>query len=385
MRKSIIFLAVIAIWLFSVASSPVVTGAKVRLKAKKYEETVKVLEENKSQYSNDPELYYYLGLAYAGIANWVKTGENFSKAMSVNPPNNLKKEIDKWRDHYWAQFIKDATALQEQKRYLDAIGKYRTAITINPDRKESQFNLAVSMLEQAMVYQEAKPPQTDSAKVMFDEAIVQFKKAIEMDPENEQYQKGLCEAYIDADMMDEATVAYEKYREAHPDDNQAQRRLVLIYMNKREYDKAGEIYDALFEDAAADLSSADAYNAGTCYFQLYYADSKKEDEASKAKSKEILDKAAKCFERVFTADPTDCDAGTQLYSIYYTMQQWEKVAKTIETMFSNNCPRDYGTLEYLAAAYMNINQKDKALETLKEAESKKPKESGTAPGQAGPK
>ncbi len=83
MRKSIVLLAIIAAFLFSVASSPVVTGAKVRLSRKKYEETVKVLEENKSQYPNDPELYYYLAMAYDMDPTPVGALENFKASMKM--------------------------------------------------------------------------------------------------------------------------------------------------------------------------------------------------------------------------------------------------------------------------------------------------------------
>ena len=49
MRKLIVALSLSVVWMFTVASSPVVTGAKVRIHAKKYEEAIKVLEENKAQ------------------------------------------------------------------------------------------------------------------------------------------------------------------------------------------------------------------------------------------------------------------------------------------------------------------------------------------------
>ena len=61
MRKLLILLALSCVWMFSVASSPVVTGAKVRINAKKYSEAIEVLEENKGKYLDDPELFLLSG------------------------------------------------------------------------------------------------------------------------------------------------------------------------------------------------------------------------------------------------------------------------------------------------------------------------------------
>jgi len=366
-----------SVWFLSIASSPVVTGAKVRLDHKKYEETVKLLEENKAEYPNDPELFYYLARAYAGIANWEKAGENFSAALEKNPPKNLRKEVDKWRDHHWATFVKEATALLQQKRFPEAIAKYRIANSINPERKESQSNLAVALLEQGQLYIDANPPNPDSAKVLFDEAIERFKIAIKLDPEDDQFVKNLGQAYIAADKPGEAIDLYEKFLEDNPDDPSVLRRLVTIYMSQRDYENAARIYDDIFADAASEISTADAFNAGSCYYQLYITYSKKEDQASKDKASELLTKAGDCYSQVLKEDPTDCEAGTQLYYIYIYSEQWQKVVDTIELMFANNCPRDHGTLQNLGVAYMKIDNKDKAIEIWKEAEALKNKEKGS--------
>ena len=376
MRRLWVLIAILTIWIFTVASSPVVTGAKVRLKAKKYQETVDVLEENKGKYLDDPELFYYLGRAYAGIANWEKAGENFSAALTKNPDKSLKKDIDKWRDYYWIQFVKDAGALLDQKRYLDAIGKFRTANMINPDRVESQANLGVALLEQAQLEQSAEPPQPDSAKMLFDEAIERMKKAIELDPENEQFFKNLGQAYIIAGMEDEAIEHYENYLAENPDDIAAQKRLVTIYMSRRDYEKAVEGFDALFDDAGVEMGLADYFNAGSSYYQMYYKLSKLEDEDSKAKAREMLEKSAECFAMVAEEDPTDCEAGEQLYYIYISLEEWSEVIKTIETMLDNGCERSYITLSNLSVAYSNIGDTNKAGEIYREAQEKKPKEEG---------
>ncbi len=376
MRRLWILIAISTVWIFTVASSPVVTGAKVRLKNSKYQQTVDVLEKNKGKYPDDPELFYYLARAYAGIASWAEAGENFSVALTKNPDKKLKKEIDKWRDHFWAQFFKDAGTLLDQKRYLESIGKFHTANTINPDREESQANLGVALLEQAQLYQSADPPKPDSARMFFDEAIERIKRAIELDPENNQFIKNLGQAYIIAGKEDEAIEVYEDYLAENPDDISAQKRLVTIYMGNRDFENAVNGFDALLEDAGAEISLADYFNAGSAYYQMYFKLSKLEDEGSKAKAQEMLEKSGECFAAVVEEDPTDCEAGEQLYYIYISLEDWNRVIETIETMLDNGCERDYTTLSNLSVAYTKIDDTTKAGEAYREAMKKKPKEEG---------
>lgn len=374
MRNLLILLAISCVWMFTVASSPVVTGAKVRLNAKKYEETIEVLEENKDKYPDDPELFYYLGRAYGGVANWEKAGENFNKALELQPDRDLVKDIDKWRDYYWSQFVRDAQALLDQQRYDVAIDKFRIANTINPDRKESQANMGVAMLNHAQAFQEAQPPQPDSARFYFDGAIESLKKAIELDPENEQFIKNLAQAYILADRYEEAIDVYEAYLEENPFDSGAKKRLITVYMSMQDFERASELYTELFEDSGAEITAADYFNAGSCYYQMWVEETRDdaEGEEQSAAAVEYLEKAAEAYNYVLDDNPADCEAGEQLYYTYINLDNWEQVVETIETMLDNGCERSYITLQNLGVAYVKTGNQQKATEVWKEAEEKKP-------------
>jgi tetratricopeptide (TPR) repeat protein len=374
MRKMIVVLSLAVVWMFTVASSPVVTGAKVRIKAKKFEEAIKVLEDSKGEYGNDPELFFYLGRAYAGTAKWADAGDNFSKALTLNPEKDLKKEIEKFRDFHWSSFVKEGSALLQQKRYDVAIDKYILANRINPDRKESWANLGVAQLESGRNLEEAQPPKPDSAKIMYDSSIESFKRALELDPSNETFTKNLAQAYTIAGKEDEAIAIYEKCIEDNPDDAASKARLVTLYMTRQNFESAAPIYESMLADAGAELGAADFFNAASCYYQLYTVLSKKEDQASKDKAIECLKKAADAYSRVLEETPNDCEAGTQLYYTYINLENWAKVVETIENMLKNGCPREYVVLQNLGVAYVKVGNKEKGVEVFKEAESIKPQE-----------
>lgn len=374
MRKLVFILALSVVWMFTVASSPVVTGAKVRINAKKYEETIQLLEDNKAAYPDDPELFYYLGRAYAGTANWENAGENFAKALTLNPSRNLKREIEKYRDFYWTQFIKEGSALLQQKRYDVAIEKYVIGNKINPDRKESWANLGVSQLEHGRILEEADTPNPEAAKALYADAAESFKKAIELDPGNEAYVMNLAQTYLMAGREEDAIDLYEEILEADPDDYQVKSRLVTLYMTRQEFVNAARIYDSMLEDAGAELTADDHFNAASCYYQIYLENSKKEDQASKDLAEQSLQKAANAYEMVLKETPNDCEAATQLYYTYINMDKWDSVVATIETMFKTGCPREYVVLQNLGVAYVKVGNTEKAAATFKEAEALKPAE-----------
>jgi len=145
-------------------------------------------------------------------------------------------------------------------------------------------------------------------------------------------------------------------------------------MRPSDFESAVNGFDALFEDAGAEISLADYFNAGSAYYQMYFKLSKLEDEDSKAKAQEMLEKSGECFAAVVEEDPTDCEAGEQLYYIYISLEDWDKVIETIESMLDNGCERDYITLSNLSVAYTKIGDTTKAGEAYREALEKKPKE-----------
>ncbi|MEA2064535.1 MAG: DUF2225 domain-containing protein [Gemmatimonadota bacterium] len=378
MRKVLIMGALLSVWLVSVASTPVVTGAKVRINAKKYKEAIEVLEQNKAKYPDDPELFFYLAQAYVGVAQWVKAGENFTLALEKNPKKKLKKKIEKLRERSWASFVKDGLTLFQHERWPEAIAKYRMAIKIDPSEKRSYSDLGATFLNLARALESADSPNTDSIKICYEDAIESYKKAIELDPEDDKVIKSLGQTYMRAEKTDEAVELYEDFLDNNPEDLEVQRQLFGIYMSRSENDRALEIYEQWDEmglEVGEDISMADIYNAGSCYYRLFIDLEKKEDDASKEQAAESLKNSGECFAQVFEDDPTDCESGMQLYYIYIAQQDWENVVQAIETMLENDCTRDYATLTNLAVGYTKLGQSKKAAGIFKEAQEIK-KESG---------
>jgi len=130
----------------------------------------------------------------------------------------------------------------------------------------------------------------------------------------------------------------------------------------------------LFEDAGAEMTAADYFNAGSCYYQLWALSrsGKADSDANSEDDTHYLERAAEAYEFVLEDNPADCEGGEQLYYAYINLEKWKEVVRTIEGMLANGCERSYITLSNLGVAYNKIGDKTKAIEAFKEAQEKKP-------------
>ncbi len=101
-------------------------------------------------------------------------------------------------------------------------------------------------------------------KGMYDEAIVQHKKAIEMNPNNSDAYINLGVVYADKGMYDEAMVELTTAIEIHPNSPEAYTNLGVIYKRKGMYDDAVTMHRKAIE-IKSDFAQA-YYNLGIAYY-----------------------------------------------------------------------------------------------------------------------
>ncbi len=149
-----------------------------------------------------------------------------------------------------------------RKDMLDqAIAEYKRAIEIKPDYAYAHYNLG-------FVY---------NRKGLVDQAIEEYKKAIGLDPGFDQAYNDLGIAYRRKNLLDEAVAAYRKAIEIDPDFAQARYNLGNAYSSEEmraeaiaEYEKALEI-DPEFGEAHNNLSFA-YFREGDYEKAIYHCD-----------------------------------------------------------------------------------------------------------------
>lgn len=66
------------------------------LQLQQYPQAIELFERNAKQHPNDPNVWDSLGEGYATAGNSAKAIESFKKALSMNPPENVRANSEQW-------------------------------------------------------------------------------------------------------------------------------------------------------------------------------------------------------------------------------------------------------------------------------------------------
>ena len=135
----------------------------------------------------------------------------------------------------------DSIELMQKGKFEDAIPQWRKAVEMNPDDSRAHFNLAHSLNERGQI----------------DEAIVEYRKAIDLEPENASLYANLGLALAHREQMDEAIAAYRKSIELSPGNPEVQADLGVALFDKGQ---AAEAIEHLTKAVELDPEDAEARN-----------------------------------------------------------------------------------------------------------------------------
>ncbi|MBA7497165.1 Photosystem I assembly protein Ycf3 [subsurface metagenome] len=138
-------------------------------------------------YAQSAEECYNKGIEYGVAGKFEKAQQEFKKALGVDPFYEEAKVCLELVEDALEQRIKPETALHIFKgvdyglkgMYDEAIAEYKRAIEINPNYAEAHGNLGVAY----------------AAKGMYDEAIAEYKRAIGINPNYAEAHNNLAVAY----------------------------------------------------------------------------------------------------------------------------------------------------------------------------------------------
>ena len=190
-------------------------------------------------YGQSTEDYYDKGIDYGLAGEFEEAQQEFKNALEVDPFYRPAKECLELVEDALKQRIKVETALYLFKgiayfnkgMYDEAIAECKKAIEINP-------NLAMAHNNLGLVYHE---------KGMYDEEIAEYKKAIEINPNLAMAHNNLGLAYRMKGMYDKAIAEYKKAIEINPNYADAHNKLAVAYYFKGEYSLAIKHCDIAIE------------------------------------------------------------------------------------------------------------------------------------------
>lgn len=179
-RTAVALLALAAfVLLAGCGGDPAFTSGKVYLQQKDYENAV---EQLKVAIKNSPdawEPYMWLGRTYAEMDRLEEASENLHTALDLAPDEKAKAECDNAIAYYMQLFRNEGNSKMEASQYEMALIEYEKAIIIDPHNASSQVNLGAA-------YQNLGDD---------DAAIAAYEEAQALEPDNEAILEYLLGAY----------------------------------------------------------------------------------------------------------------------------------------------------------------------------------------------
>lgn len=227
-----------------------INGVHVRMQASKWDDAVKVLEENMDQCGDIAEFHYLLGIsmAQADDDNIEAALVHISRADELNadagPDDELQVDIDRALQALWGPMVNEGIRMLTAGDLDGADQKLTKAVEVNPDGKEGHLGLGA-----------VRHAQDD-----LDGAIRHYERAIEIDPAYEvavlrlgivlqQQADGLA---AEDPARAEATAAraaemYAAYVEENPDAIDVQVQLAGLYAGMGQMERAEPVIRKIME------------------------------------------------------------------------------------------------------------------------------------------
>ena len=159
-------------------------------------------------YAQTAKDYYERGIDYGVAGKFEEAQQQFTKALEADPFYAPARTCLKVSEDALKQKIKTETALYlfkgiayyDKRMYDEAVAEFKKAIEVNPNLAEAHNSLGAAYAN----------------KGMLDEAIAEYKKTIEINPNHDMAHNNLGIVYAYKGMPDKAIVEFKKAIEINP-------------------------------------------------------------------------------------------------------------------------------------------------------------------------
>jgi superkiller protein 3 len=283
------------------------------------------------------EAYLYLALSQAQQQKYAEAEENFVTAIELAPDEEKKDVVYSNQHTFFVKHYNKGITLNSVADHDEALAEFKKAVQVEPGFSKGHVNLGVtySLLEDE------------------DMALEAFKTAVEVDPEEPEGWRNLGITYRNLQDYDKAMDAYEHVVALDPEDTDAMESLGEMYLMDEDYAKALESFLKV-----AEVKKDDAwlqFQIGSANFSL-----------------EQFEDAAvgylKAAALATTAGDTDLYRNSMfnLSSAYLRLEQYEGAVSALQQLLSVEDTVEVH--ERLGQAYAKQGMTDKALEEYGKAE-----------------
>lgn len=325
------------------------TPAKLYIAQGQYEQALSEAQQGVAADSTNPQHYFLLGQAHAGLGNYDEANEAWAMAERLYPAYEL--EIEPAREGFWAEAFNAGVEAYNAGNMEEAAALWEDANAIYPLRPEGFQNLAAIYTQQGD-YQRAIEAYRGALNALETEPVsrvIEEEERAEREEARATTLDHLSELLLFTDQYAEAEELFRDLLEADPDNVTLQGRLgAAIAAQPGREAEAQAIYNELL--GRSDLDAATLMDIGVVLFQ-----------------QEDYVRSAEAFERVTQLQPNSRDGWYNLANALYAAENWEGLIPVAVRLIEID-PLNYDASLMLARSYRDVGQNENSVAELERME-----------------
>ena len=271
-----------------------------------------------------------LGDSYYAAGKYDEAIEEYKKALEIEPNDDILNKLGQvYQEKRLSSRPKD-----EHDEELDTLTTLELPIETDSPTKENALERTTKPKKKMKNVQDATKDDYLTKgrefynRGMLDEAIKEFKEALEIDPDDVEAHYDLGNACFDKGMLDEAISEFKKVVDTDPEFINAYLDLGMAYLDMGSIDEAISLYEKALK---SNPNSAElAHNLGKAY-----------------SDKNQYNKAINNFNKAISLNPMDPETQYHLAEMYYKTNQFDLALKHALCAQELGYPIDQGIIDNL--------------------------------------
>jgi len=259
-----------------------ITSAKIYIQNRNWQKAIELLEQAVVAHPNNPEAHFLLGKAYGDKSRYKDMKKQFGESLEIS--TKFQQAIFQAIENHWITHYSKGIKAQNGRDFKLAENLLKTAILIDPSKKEAHNTLAANYLEtnqprQALLIYEKSLKETPNdinllsatgnlfyIQKRFDDVVRILKKVLEIEPDHRDAMANLALSYDSLGKTDEALTAYQKAVQSNPLDKDLIFLLGVHHYNRSNFTKAIELFERVLELSPGEFESTS--NIGNAYLSI---------------------------------------------------------------------------------------------------------------------
>ncbi|TDI98401.1 MAG: tetratricopeptide repeat protein [Caldithrix sp.] len=259
-----------------------ITSAKIYIQKRNWQKAIELLEQAVVTHPNNPEGHFLLGQAYGDQSRYREMKKQFGESLGISP--KFQPAILQTIENHWITLYNKGIKAQNDRNFKLAENLLKTAILIDPSKREAYNTLAANYIEanqprQALlIYEKLLKETPDDINLLiatgnlfyiqkrFDDVVRVLKKVLEIEPDHRDAMANLALSYDSLGKTDEALTAYQKAVKANPLDKDLIFLLGVHHYNRSHFTKAIELFKQVLELSPGEFESTS--NIGNAYLSI---------------------------------------------------------------------------------------------------------------------